>query len=111
MIDAGNLNPGYIGLGQFLPWALKTPFENPGETMYTLTRAYPYLTPALQGQVRVHLQQQFADTSTRPCMRVQGLGRGAPREAIDYPQEIRDSFTTQPQAPVGVRLVVVLSAT
>ena len=99
VIDAGNLNPGYIGLGQFLPRALKTPFENPGETMYTLTRAYPYLTPALQGQVRVYLQQQFAEYFNPTMYARKGWAEGAPREAIDYPQEIRDSFTTQPKRP------------
>jgi hypothetical protein len=40
VINAGNLNPGYGNVGQFLPRILKTVFENPGETMYTLTRAY-----------------------------------------------------------------------
>ena len=97
IVNAGNLNPGYIGLGQFLPRALKTPFENPGETMYTLARAYPYLTPALQGQLRAYLQQQFAEYFNPTMYARKGWAEGAPREVIDYPQEIRDSFATQPK--------------
>ena len=65
--------------------------------MYTLTRAYPYLTPALQGQLRAYLQQQFAEYFNPTMYARKGWAEGAPREVMDYPQEIRDSFATQPK--------------
>ena len=45
MIEAGHLRPGYYNAGQFsLYKELADYFENPGDTIYTLSIAYPYLS-------------------------------------------------------------------
>ncbi len=97
VVAAGNLNPGYYNMGQFLPRALKTAFENPGETLQTLTRAYPYLSPAAQQGLRTYLRQQFAEYFNPTMYARKGWAEGTPREAISYPSDISNSFATQPK--------------
>ena len=97
VVSAGNLNPGYYNMGQFLPRALKTAFENPGETLQTLTRAYPYLSPAAQQGLRTYLRQQFAEYFNPTMYARKGWAEGTPREAIAYPTDISNSFATQPK--------------
>jgi hypothetical protein len=99
VVNAGNLKPGYGNVGQFMPRILKTVFENPGETMYTLTRAYPYLSPALQQQLKIYLRQQFAEYFNPTMYARKGWSEGTSREAIDYPPDIRTSFATLGKLP------------
>jgi hypothetical protein len=97
IVDAGNLNPAYNNVGQFMPRILKTAFENPGETLHTLSRAYPYLSPPLQQQLKDYLQQQFA-TYFNPTMYAgKGWSDGVPRESMEFPPDLAASFATQPK--------------
>jgi hypothetical protein len=63
-------------------------FDNPGDTIYALTKAYPHLSSATQGRVRTYLQQYF-NTYFDPAMYVTtGWASGAPREDILLPPEL-----------------------
>ena len=79
ILSAGNLRPGYYSVGQFLDRELADYFDNPGDTLYTLARAYPYLSATTQAQLRTYLQQYF-DTYFDPAMyATTGWNSGAPR--------------------------------
>ena len=63
MISAGLLRPGYYANGQV---AAKSPhdqmatyFDNPGETLLILSRAYPLVSSGLQSSIRTYLQTIF----------------------------------------------------
>lgn len=86
-------------------------FENPGDTLYTLSYAYPHLGSSLQNQVKSYLSQQlipdYFDTnpdSSNPTMYAKmGYDEGEPREWFDFPQELYDGLrfktkTTNPGA-------------
>ena len=93
MVDAGHLRPGYYNSVPFLARGLETYFENPGDTLYTLARAYSHLSPQLQSQVREYLQQEF-DTYFDPEMYATiGWADGAPRESIVLPPEVETSLS------------------
>lgn len=87
IIDAGHLRPGYYNVAQFTYGGLETYFENPGDTLYTLSIAYPYLSSALQNQVRTYLQTEF-NTYFDNEMYARTGWSGAAREAMDLPPEV-----------------------
>jgi hypothetical protein len=89
MISAGPLRPGYYNAGQFsLLTNLVSYFENPGDTLYTLAIAYPYLSPQLQQQVRSYLKNWFQTYFAVHMYATTGWANGAPREAVPLPPEI-----------------------
>jgi hypothetical protein len=93
------LRPGYYNDGQFSGTyaQLDNYFENPGDTLYTLTRAYPYLNPQLQEQTRGYLQLVF-ETYFDPVMYARtGWVDGAPREAMPLPPEVSASLKNFPK--------------
>ncbi len=88
IIDAGDLRPGYYGLSITTVRGFENAFDNPGDTLYTMARAYPYLSSGLQSEVRTYMQQQFA-MHFDPNMHARlGWGAGAPRESITLPPEV-----------------------
>ena len=95
MINAGLLRPGYYNSGQ---WGfsdnghLPDYFVNPGETILTLARAYPYLTSTLQQQTKTYLQTEFS-TYFDPTMYARiGWSEGAAREWMPMPPEVQSSI-------------------
>lgn len=85
---AGIMRPGYSVLSQwystFADYAY--PFQNPGDTLYTLSLAYPHASPGLQTAVadlaNTYYQQFFVSAT------VSKLGwTGAKREAMPDPPE------------------------
>jgi outer membrane protein assembly factor BamB len=90
IIAAGLLKPGYYNAGQFNDTyqQLVDYFDNPGDTLYTLSRAYPYLSPALQQQTQTYLKNEF-NTYFDPTMYSHiGWADGAAREALPLPPEV-----------------------
>lgn len=88
IVDAGHLRPGYYSVAQFQVRGMSEYFENPGDTIYTLTMAYAHLSPALQAEVRTYLQQEF-NTYFDPAMYARiGWSDGAPRENMLLPPEV-----------------------
>ncbi|MCB0178009.1 MAG: PQQ-binding-like beta-propeller repeat protein [Anaerolineae bacterium] len=59
MINQGHLRPGYYGVGQYGYRNLLTYFENPGDTLLTLSIAYPHLSPGTQTLLRTYLQEEY----------------------------------------------------
>ena len=104
MLDAGHLRPGYYNVTPFLARGLDTYFDNPGETLHTLTRAYPHLSSQLQDQVRDYLQEEFNRYFDPEMYARIGWADGAPRESIALPPEVEaDLFNYGPsvRAPHG----------
>ncbi len=96
-------NTGWLGNYGGNRFNLEDYFSNPGDTLYTLSYAYPYLSSTLQTQVRSYLADElipdFFDTnpgSNNPTMySAIGYSNGQPREWVDIHPEILSSF--QPQ--------------
>ncbi len=86
MIVAGDLRPGYYNAPTIVR-GVEEYFDNPGETLLTLSLAYPHLSPSLQGQVRTYLQNEFA-TYFQNQMYARRGWQGAPRESMELPLEI-----------------------
>lgn len=84
------LKPGYYNAGQFNVFReLADYFNNPGETLYTLSIAYPHLPADLQAQVRSYLQAFFA-AYFNPVMYARvGWVDGAQRENVLIPPEVQ----------------------
>ncbi len=81
MIQAGHLRPGYYNNGQFALYKeLADYFDNPGDTLYTLSIAYPYLSAGLQQQTRAYLQREFQDYFDPVMYAKIGWAEGAARE-------------------------------
>ncbi len=87
MITAGNLRPGYYNAGTIVR-GIEEYFDNPGETLLTLSLAYPHLSPTLQAQVRTYLQNEFTTYFATQMYARQGWSNGAPRESMEMPPEI-----------------------
>lgn len=95
MISAGHLRPGYSSTGIFDFWSsyvcgddLLDYWHNPGDTIYTLIQALPYLPPDLQQQTKAYIQSEF---NAYPPYLVNHIGwkDGNPREIFDLPPEVQ----------------------
>lgn len=88
LINAGQLRPGYYNTYQFLTRGFLDYFDNPGDTLYTLTRVYPFLSPTLQARVSTYLRQTFQTYFDPNMYSTTGWANGAAREAWSIPPEI-----------------------
>ena len=94
ILSAGLLRPGYYNSGQFgITRELTNYFENPGETVYTLTLAYPYLSSNLQSQVQAYLQNYFDTYFDSEMYATTGWSGGEAREAMLIPNDLLSAFT------------------
>jgi hypothetical protein len=91
IVDAGHLRPGYYNVAQFIIAGMADYFENPGDTLYTLSIAYPYLSPALQTEVRTYLQAEF-NTYFDDEMYARTGWSGASREDMELPPEVANDI-------------------
>jgi outer membrane protein assembly factor BamB len=99
MIAAGHLRPGYYNAGQFndIYSDLVDYFNNPGDTLFTLARAYPYLSTTLQQQTQTYLKNEF-QSYFDPVMYAQiGWADGAAREAMPLPPEVQIDLKNHPK--------------
>ena len=89
IISAGHLRPGYYNAGQFSRFTqLGDYYDNPGDTLYTLARAYPFLSTTLQQQTKTYLKNEF-NAYFNPVMYARiGWADGAAREAMPLPKDI-----------------------
>ncbi len=95
MINAGHLRPGYYNAGQFSNYGqLANYFENPGETLYALSRAFPYLSSAIQPAAKQYLKEEF-DLYFNPVMVTKtGWKDGAAREWMPIPGDIENALNS-----------------
>jgi hypothetical protein len=95
IIDAGHLRPGYYNDGAFTHYDHLTDYyENPGDTLYTLSFAYPHLSAALQNQTRSYLQREFSDYFDPIMYTNTGWAEGAAREAMPLPPEVQNHLSS-----------------
>ena len=94
ILDAGHLRPAYTSHGIFDLRAtsncggnLVDYWHNTGETLYTLSAAYPHLSPTMQTAVRAYMQSEF--TNYPPHVYNHNGWAGAPREPFDVPPDAR----------------------
>jgi hypothetical protein len=100
IIQAGHLRPGYYNNAQFgnVYYIFNNYFDNPGDTLYTLAKAYPYLSPSLQSQTRVYLQNEFQAYFNPVMYSHMGWANGAAREAMPLPPEIQSDLINYPKS-------------
>ena len=93
MLDAGHLRPGYTNNGQFSNYSqLYNYFENPGETLYALARAYSYVPSSMQPALKQYLIEEF-DLYFDPNMyQKTGWRDGAAREWMPLPDEVQSAM-------------------
>ncbi|MBX2998560.1 MAG: PQQ-binding-like beta-propeller repeat protein [Caldilineaceae bacterium] len=93
MIDAGRLRPGYHNDGMAPFRQLHDYFNNPGDTLYTLTRAYPHLSTEMQAQLAGYLQAEYETYFGANMIGKIGWNAGAAREYMTLPPEVEAAMT------------------
>ncbi len=100
IVEAGHLRPGYYNAGQFSVYSnLASYFENPGDTLYALARAYPYLSTELKAQVRLMLEDEFRMYFDTAMVARIGWADGAPREAAPLPNDVEAALASMGPTP------------
>jgi outer membrane protein assembly factor BamB len=98
ILDAGHLRPGYYNAGQFTNYSqFADYFDNPGDTIYTLAHAYPYLSPQLQDRTRAYLNREFQDYFDPVLYASIGWADGVARESMQLPPEVESSLSQFPK--------------
>jgi len=105
MLDRGHLRPGYYNNGTFNVYSeLADYFNNPGDTLYTLALAYPYLSSELQSRTAAYLRSEFQTYFDPNMYSTIGWNEGAPRESMPLPPETEASIASLgPEVAVGPR--------
>ncbi len=104
IIQAGHLRPGYYNNGQFALYAeFADYFSNPGDTLFTLSIAYPHLSANLQQSLRAYLQREYQDYFNPVMYSTIGWADGAPREALPMPPDLLPALSAKPKAERSVR--------
>jgi outer membrane protein assembly factor BamB len=96
IIAQSSLKPGYYNVAQFTYAGLTNYFENPGDTLYALSAAYPHLSAAKQTQVRTFLTAYYATHFANNTITRIGWNNGAQRDTIPYPPEVATHMSTIP---------------
>jgi outer membrane protein assembly factor BamB len=100
IVAAGHLRPGYYNAGQFNETypELVDYFDNPGDTLYTLSKAYPYLSPGLQLQTKTYLKSEFQAYFDPVMYSHIGWADGVGREAMPLPPEVQSDLPNHPKS-------------
>jgi outer membrane protein assembly factor BamB len=98
IIESGLLRPGYFNAGQYMYTELGDYFNNPGDTLLTLSSAYPHLSAAMQSQVRSYLQVYFNSYFNSNMIARIGWATGEPREAAPMPPEADAALVNFPDS-------------
>lgn len=99
IVDApGYLKPAYFHPGQNLIRQLNEYFYNPGDLLYTLTRAYPHLSTSLQSRVRSYLQGYYDYYFGSTLYAYTGWQEPVLRNANDFPPEALAQFAAAPKS-------------
>ena len=99
IVNAGHLRPGYYH-ARTLVKDVENYFENPGDTLYTLSVAYPYLSTSLQAQVQDYLASEFNTYFADAMIARTGWSTGAPREWMDLPPEVAEDIASGRYQPL-----------
>jgi len=102
ILQAGHLRTGYFDGGQYWNrpvWGdnLNDYYAQPGDTLWALARALPYLSPDLQGQARQYMKKEF---EKYPPHQVAHVGwQGAGREWCNIPPEVAKEMERMGPSP------------
>jgi outer membrane protein assembly factor BamB len=94
IVNAGLLKPGYYDDSQFgfNYYLLDNYFDNPADTLYTLSIAYPYLSTSLQTQVKNYITNSSTGIYTlyfkNGFTNRIGWNRGVQRDSVTLPSEV-----------------------
>lgn len=113
LLSAGPLRPGYHAAGfiDLFGYGWYTDehefgeifdyFQNPADTVYTLLLAYPHLSPSVQTQVKTYLQTYYGPGSKYDFTKIVhvGWGSGMPREILDIPFEVKNTWGQPYRSP------------
>jgi hypothetical protein len=107
MISAGHLRPGYFSSGhidgdsaQVCGDALLDYFHNPADTLWVLSEAMPYLTPAVAQSAKAYLQSEYASYNPTIVTHV-GWRDGASRDWFDLPPDVDADRVNYPPTQWG----------
>ena len=104
MMNAGHLRPGYYNVNQFGLWKeFADYFDNPGDTLYVLSLAYPHVSPQLQQQITSYLNQEFQTYFDPNMYATIGWDSGAPRENAALPPEIQADLSNHTPRVQSIR--------
>jgi hypothetical protein len=105
ILEAGHLRPGYYSNGQFNIYReLADYYDNPGDTLYVLARAFHHLSPSLQDKLKVYLRSEFQAFFDPVMYSNTGWAEGASREGMPLPPEVEASLEQhQKEAGAGAR--------
>ncbi len=109
MLNAGHLRPGYSPTGipdqNGVGWyddnrefgEISDYFQNPSDTVVTLLQTLPYLSPALQSQVKSYLQVNYGPGAPYDISQVVHIGwnTGAAREWSNIPPDAWSGTRTE----------------
>lgn len=99
VVDApGFLKPAYFYGGQNLIRQINYYFYNPGELLYTLTRAYPLVSSALQSRLRTYMQNYYNYYFGATMYAYTGWQEPVQRNANDFPPEALAQFAAAPRS-------------
>jgi outer membrane protein assembly factor BamB len=90
------LKPGYYNDGQNLLHHHDDYFRNPGETLYTLSLAYPYLSSPMKAQLAAYLADYYQKYFGSPLISHTGWAEGTSRNAMRFAPEIEADFANYP---------------
>jgi hypothetical protein len=98
ILSAGALRPGYYNAGQFNQayHELADYFANPGDTLYTLSAAYPYVSAGTQTQLKSYLKTQYSSNFSSKMIANVGWSSGAAREWMPLPPEVSADLVNHP---------------
>ena len=102
IVNAGLLKPGYYEDSQFTNgyYLLDNYFDNPGDTLYTLSIAYPYLSSTLKAQVKNYITNTTNGIYTlyyqNGIINRIGWARGVQRDSTQLPPEVEADMQTLP---------------
>ncbi|MCA9935688.1 MAG: PQQ-like beta-propeller repeat protein [Ardenticatenaceae bacterium] len=104
MMDAGHLRPGFYNVNQFSLWKeFADYFDNPGDTLYVLSLAYPHVSSELQQEIRDYLNQEFQTYFDPNMYATIGWDTGAAREDVTLPPEIQADLSNYPPRVQSIR--------
>ncbi|MCB0139351.1 MAG: PQQ-like beta-propeller repeat protein [Caldilineaceae bacterium] len=107
MVEAGHLRPGYYAIGQTGYPQLHDYFANPGDTLLTLSLAYPHLSPDLQAQLQPYLQAEYEHYFAETLYTHTGwweepvdpaFGQLVGRESMPLPPEVAAALRLHPKS-------------
>ncbi len=103
IIDAGWLSPGYHNNGTGIPGSIGVSnfyFENPGDTLGTLSSSYPYVSASVQARLGSYLQNFFARYYGGVIVNSLGWTNGS-RSHMSFPPEVQTAMNTRTDLTSG----------